>query len=77
MEKIEIDMRVELVQMIDAGATPSEVEAHVSTIKSDLETARTVVVPEFPIVMAVIATMVATVIAVGRLTSLLRGKPSL
>ncbi len=49
MEKIEIDMRVELVRMIDQDRPASEVEAHVEQIKTDLEVARAVVTPEFPL----------------------------
>ncbi|MGI0025241.1 MAG: hypothetical protein ACREA4_08875, partial [Nitrososphaera sp.] len=40
MEKIEVDIREELVAMIDAGRPASEVAAHVSMVKADLETAR-------------------------------------
>lgn len=43
MEKIEVDMRVELVQMIDAGRPATEIEQHVTMIKADLETARALV----------------------------------
>jgi hypothetical protein len=63
MEKIEIDMRVELVQMIDNRRPASEVEAHVDQIKADLEVARNVVVPEFPLAFVVLATVAATILA--------------
>ncbi len=63
MEKIEIDMRVELIQMIDAGKPAAEVESHVDAIKTDLETARTVVTPEFPLAAAVLASVAATILA--------------
>lgn len=49
MEKIEIDMRETLVRMIDQRRPVAEVEAHVQMIKSDLEVARAVVTPEFPL----------------------------
>ncbi len=63
MEKIEIDMRVELVQMIDAGKPAAEVESHVDGIKTDLETARAVVTPEFPLAAVVLASVAATILA--------------
>jgi hypothetical protein len=63
MEKIEVDMRVELVQMIDAGRPAAEIEAHVDTIKTDLETARAVVTPEFPLAIAVVASVAGTILA--------------
>jgi tetratricopeptide (TPR) repeat protein len=63
MEKIEIDMRVELVQMIDAGKPAADVESHVNTIKTDLETARTVVTPEFSLAVVVLASVAATILA--------------
>jgi hypothetical protein len=66
MEKIEVDLREELVQMIDAQTPASEIEAHVNSIKSDLETARAIVVPEFPAVILAIAAVMAAVITIGR-----------
>ncbi|HEX6067645.1 MAG TPA: hypothetical protein VFZ05_02485 [Nitrososphaera sp.] len=66
MEKIEIDMRVELVQMIDAGAPASEVEAHVDQIKTDLEVARAVVTPEFPLAAIAAALAVSGTVAYTR-----------
>jgi len=66
MEKIEIDMRVELVQMIDAGAPASEVEAHVEQIKTDLEVARAVVTPEFPLAAIAAALAVSGTVAYTR-----------
>jgi hypothetical protein len=63
MEKIEIDMRVELVQMIDNRRPASEVEAHVDQIKADLEVARNIVVPEFPLAVVVLASVAATILA--------------
>ena len=38
MEEIEIDMRVDLVKMIDDRTPASEVEEHVNMIKTNLET---------------------------------------
>ncbi|HEX9678862.1 hypothetical protein [Nitrososphaera sp.] len=66
MEKIEIDMRVELVQMIDQDRPVSEVEAHVEQIKTDLETARAVVTPEFPVAAIAAALAVAGTVAYTR-----------
>jgi hypothetical protein len=63
MEKIEIDMRVELVQMIDDRRPASEVKAHVNQIKADLKVARNVVVPEFPLAVVVLASVAATILA--------------
>ncbi|HEX2014465.1 MAG TPA: hypothetical protein VLA68_04485, partial [Nitrososphaera sp.] len=48
MEKIELDLREELTQMIDDRKPAAEIEAHIEKIKTDLETARAVVTPEFP-----------------------------
>ena len=65
MEKIEIDMRVELVQIIDDRRPASEVEAHVDQIKSDLEVARAVVTPEFPLAAGIVIAAVAATILAG------------
>lgn len=76
MEKIEVDMRVELVEMIDAGESATEIESHVNAIKMDLETARAVVTPEFPLAaMAIIAGMTAFVVFAIRMkgSAILRG----
>jgi hypothetical protein len=72
MEKIEIDMRVELVQMIDAARPAAEVESHVDSIKTDLETARAVVTPEFPLALLVLGSVAATILA-GTLYTRRRG----
>ncbi len=66
MEKIEIDMRVNLVKMIDDGRPVDEVKAHISMIKADLETAKAVVTPEFPVTIAIIVVVMASAIAVTR-----------
>jgi hypothetical protein len=66
MEKIEIDMRVELVQMIDQNRPVSEVESHVEQIKTDLETARAVVTPEFPVAAIAAALAVGGTVAYAR-----------
>lgn len=64
MLKIELDLREELVDMIEQGRPASEVQDHVDGIKADLETARAVVVPEFPLpVVAIVATMALAVAA--------------
>ncbi|MCI0563718.1 MAG: hypothetical protein MN733_35030 [Nitrososphaera sp.] len=63
MEKIEIDMRVELVEMIDERKPSAEIESHVEMIKTDLEVARAVVTPEFSLASVTLATVSATVIA--------------
>lgn len=71
MEKIEIDMRVELVQMIKDGKPAAEIESHVNQIKTDLEVARAVVTPEFPLVaVAIVAGMMAFAVTVTRLRGL-------
>lgn len=77
MEKIEVAMREELVAMIDAGRPASEIEAHVTAIKLDLETARTVVVPEFPVVVALVGASIAAIVIAGRFrgTAFGRGFP--
>jgi hypothetical protein len=66
MEEIEIDMRVDLVQMIDERRPASEVEEHVTMIKANLETARQIVVPEFPFVIIAIAATMAVALAMTR-----------
>jgi hypothetical protein len=66
MLKIEEDMRVELVQMIDQQAPSSAIESHVQAIKVDLEQARTVVVPEFPALIAIVAAAMAMIIGLGK-----------
>jgi hypothetical protein len=66
MEKIELALREELVGMIDSGKPASEIETHVAGIKGDLETARSVVVPEFPVILAVVGATIAAVVVAGR-----------
>ena len=63
MEKIELDLREELTQMIDDRRPAAEIGSHIEMIKTDLETARTVVVPEFPLAVVVLASVAATVLA--------------
>ena len=70
MEKIEIDMRVDLVAMIDDRRPASEVESHVDQIKTDLEVARAVVTPEFPLVAV---SIVAGIMALAVIATRLRG----
>jgi hypothetical protein len=68
MEKIEVDMRQELTAMIDEGRPAAEIESHVDTIKADLETARAIVTPEFPLVVAVAIAGIGALIAATRVT---------
>lgn len=69
MEQIEVDMRVDLVKMIDDRAPATDIQAHVDQIKADLETARAVVTPEFPVAAIVTSLGIAGTIAYGRLRS--------
>lgn len=66
MEKIEADMRVELVQMIDEGRPVAEIQAQVDQIKTDLETARAVVTPEFPVAAIAAALGIGATVAYAR-----------
>ncbi len=63
MEKIELELRVELTKMIDDRRPAAEIESHIEIIKADLETARTVVVPEFPLAAVVLACVTSTILA--------------
>jgi tetratricopeptide (TPR) repeat protein len=65
MVKIELAIREELVKMIVDDRRPAaEIEAHVEEIKTDLEIARAVVMPEFPLAAGiVVATVAATILA--------------
>jgi hypothetical protein len=49
--------------MIDDRRPASEVEAHVDQIKTDLEVARAVVTPEFPLAIIVVASVAGTILA--------------
>jgi hypothetical protein len=60
-------MRVDLVKMIDDRAPAEDIQAHVDQIKADLETARAVVTPEFPVAAIVASLGIAGTIAYGRL----------
>jgi hypothetical protein len=66
MEEIEIDMRVDLVQMIDDRRPASEIEEHITMIKANLESARQIVVPEFPFVIIAVATTMTVALALMR-----------
>jgi hypothetical protein len=77
MEKIEIALSRDLVAMIDAKKPVSEVEAHIGTIRADLEQARTVVVPEFPLATGLVFASVAAVILAGTLYTRRKGSSSL
>jgi hypothetical protein len=64
MLKIEVALREDLRNMINQTRPVSEVEAHIETIRADLEQARSVVVPEFPIAAGTaLATIGATILA--------------
>jgi hypothetical protein len=63
MVKIELAIREELVKMIDDRRPAAEVEAHVEEIKTDLEIARAVVTPEFPLAVVVLASVAVTILA--------------
>jgi hypothetical protein len=63
MEKIELDLREELVQMIDDRRSAAEIKAHIEMVEADLETARTVVVPEFPLAVVVLPLVAAAILA--------------
>jgi hypothetical protein len=64
MAKIELAIREELVKMVDERRPVGEIEAHVEAIKTDLEVARAVVTPEFPLAAGVaIASVAATILA--------------
>ncbi|MEW5839763.1 hypothetical protein [Nitrososphaera sp.] len=67
MEKIEVDMRTDLVKMIDDRAPADDIQAHVDQIKADLQTAKAVVTPEFPVAALAASLGVAGTIAYGRL----------
>lgn len=73
MEKIELNLREVLTQMIDDRRPAAEIEAHIKMIKSDLETARTVVVPEFPFLVVVLASMAGAILAGTYYTKRKRG----
>jgi len=63
MEIIDSSMRVDLVNMIDNRRPVGEIESHVEQIKSDLEEARAVVTPEFPVAaLAVIPLMILVIV---------------
>lgn len=66
MEKIETDIKVKLVQMIDDRKPLAEIQSQVDAIKTDLETSRAVVTPEFPLVAALAASVMALVVLIGR-----------
>lgn len=62
---------VELVQMIDAGEPATAVGSHVAAIKTDLEAAKAIVTPEFPLAaMAIVAGMTAFAMIAMRLRGL-------
>ena len=52
--------------MIEDGRPASEVEEHVELIKTNLETARAIVIPEFPFVIIAVAGTMAIVIAMAK-----------
>jgi hypothetical protein len=77
MEKIEIALSRDLVTMIDEKKPLSEVEVHIGTIRTDLEQARTVVVPEFPLATGLVFASVAAVILAGTLYTRRKGSSNL
>ena len=66
MKKIEVGMRVDLVKMIDDRKPAQDVQAHVDQIKADLQTAKAVVTPEFPVAALAASLGIAGGIAYGR-----------
>jgi hypothetical protein len=67
MKQIELEMREQLVAMIDQKKPVSEVESHVDKIKTDIQTARAIVTPEFPVAaVAAISALMAFVVVIGR-----------
>jgi hypothetical protein len=69
-------MRIELDDMIDRQVPSSEIDSHVQAIKADLELARAVVVPEFPVALLLVAATMAIVVVLGK-TGRLRLGPTL
>lgn len=69
MEKIEVAMRIDLVKMIDDRRSASEIESHVEMIKTDLETTRAIVTPEFPASIAIVAaaSLVGVIVVMSRI----------
>ncbi|MEW6604267.1 MAG: hypothetical protein AB1351_06210 [Thermoproteota archaeon] len=65
MVKIELAIREELVQMIDDRRPVAEIEDRVEEIKTDLEVARAVVTPEFPLTAGIVIASVAVTILAG------------
>lgn len=63
MEKIEKNLREDLTQMIDDKSPAADVETHIEMIKTDLETARAVVTPEFPTALVVVGSVAAMILA--------------
>lgn len=66
MKKIEVAMRVDLVQMIDDRKPAQDVQAQIDQIKVDLQTAKAVVTPEFPVAALAASLGIAGAIAYGR-----------
>jgi hypothetical protein len=67
MQKIEVNMRVNLVTIINDKKPVAEVQAQVDQIKTDLQTARAVVAPEFPVAALAASLGIAGTVAYGRL----------
>lgn len=70
MTKIEVAMRDDLVKMIDERKPVSDIQAHVDQIKADLDTAKAVVAPEFPVAALATSLGIAGTIAYGRIRGL-------
>ena len=65
MLKIENDIRVELVKMIDERKSSGEIESHVEMIKIDLEIARAIVTPEYSFATGLIVPSMAVTVLAG------------
>ncbi|MEO9295769.1 MAG: hypothetical protein ABI347_09245 [Nitrososphaera sp.] len=72
MEKIETAMRVDLVKMIDDRKPAGDIQRHIDQIRADLETAKAVVTPEFPVAALAASLGIAGTIAYGRLVGFRR-----
>ena len=66
MEKIDSSMRVDLVNMIDNRRPASEIESSVDQIKADLEEAKSIVTPEFPIAALVLTAIMILIVFMSR-----------
>ena len=72
MKKIEVAMRVDLMQMIDGREPAQDMQAHVDQIKADLQTAKAAVTPKFPGSALAASLGIAGAIAHGRFVAFRR-----